>query len=86
MNDSFVSNPSLLNKQPKRTIEEKFSDIGGLIPTIYDSDREANKLSNGIVIARFEHTQDYAGLSNLGCLFNKLGLLTNESFIKMIKS
>jgi len=64
MSDYYLSNSGSLKSQPKRTIGNYVASHGILVPTRFDSLKDARS-SGKPFIARSEHSQDYAGLSGL---------------------
>jgi len=63
MADFYLEHPEEL-KQPKRDIEDYVESNEILVPQRFDSLKEAKK-SGLKIIARSEHPQDYAGISDL---------------------
>lgn len=62
--DYYTRNPSRLKGQPKKTIGDYVARHGILVPKRFASFNAA-KRSGLEIIARSEHTQDYAGVSGL---------------------
>ncbi len=64
MGDYYTENIAQLKGQPKRTIGDYVASQGILVPTRFDSLKDA-RASGKPFIARSEHPQDYDGVSGL---------------------
>ncbi len=64
MTDYYLENPERLKNQPKRTIADYVEQNGILVPTRFDSLKEAQSSGKHILL-RSEHPQEYDGVSGL---------------------